>query len=141
VSRERGAGQAAAASVLLDSEGLAALLRADRSMIARLEAARRARALVCVSVVTVVGAVCGRTDQARLDWVLSRLNCEDVTLGDAKTAVSLLRAAGGSRGRSHAIDALVAALALRLPGRTVVLTSDPGDWRRLVGDGVRVVSL
>lgn len=86
---------------------------------------------------TIVEAVHRRTDRNRLNWLLSRTVVEPVTAPDARTAVRLLQEAGDLHGPAHAIDALVAASALRLPG-PVVVTSDPDDWRRLVGDRVRL---
>jgi predicted nucleic acid-binding protein len=127
-----------ARSLVLDSEALSLLLRNDRAMAARIEASRRAGVPVLVSVLTIVEAVQGRTDLARLKWVLSRLRVEPVSQEDSLTAVELLRDAGGLHGHKYAIDALVAALALRAPAPVIVLTSDHDDWSKLCGDRVTV---
>jgi predicted nucleic acid-binding protein len=125
-----------ARSLVLDSEALSLLLRNDRKMAARIEAARQAGVPVLVSALTIVEAVQGKTDLARLKWVLSRLRVEPVSQEDSLTAVVLLRDAGGLHGHRYAIDALVAALALRIPAPVVVLTSDRDDWSKLCGNRV-----
>ncbi|MFE0422211.1 PIN domain-containing protein [Streptomyces sp. NPDC058953] len=125
-----------ARSLVLDSEALSLLLRNDRKMAARLEVSRQTGVTVLVSVLTIVEAVQGKTDLARLKWVLSRLQVEPVSHEDSMTAVTLLRDAGGLHGHKYAIDAVVAALALRAPAPVVVLTSDQDDWSKLCGNRV-----
>ncbi|MFH9606545.1 PIN domain-containing protein [Streptomyces sp. NPDC017448] len=125
-----------ARSLVLDSEALSLLLRNDRGMAARIEASRQAGLPVLVSVLTIVEAVHGKTDLARLKWVLSRLRVEPVSQEDSLTAVQLLQDAGGLHGHKYAIDALVAALALRVPAPVIVLTSDRDDWSKLCGNRV-----
>ncbi|MET8624500.1 PIN domain-containing protein [Kitasatospora sp. NPDC004669] len=125
-----------ARSLVLDSEALSLLLRNDRGMAARIEASRQVGVPVLVSALTIVEAVQGKTDLARLKWVLSRLRVEPVSQEDSLTAVALLQDAGGLHGHKYAIDALVAALALRAPAPVVVLTSDRDDWSKLCGKRV-----
>ncbi|MFF8551541.1 type II toxin-antitoxin system VapC family toxin [Streptomyces sp. NPDC015501] len=125
-----------ARSLVLDSEAFSLLLRNDRGMAARIEASRQAGVPVLVSVLTIVEAVHGKTDLARLKWVLSRLRVEPVGQEDSLTAVQLLQDAGGLHGHKYAIDALVAALALRVPAPVIVLTSDRDDWSKLCGSRV-----
>lgn len=127
-----------ARSVVLDSQALSLLLRNDRRMAARIEASRQAGVPVIVSALTIVEAVQGRTDMARLHWLLSRLRVEPVSQEDSLTAVALLRDAGGLHGHKYAIDALVAALALRSPSPAIVLTSDRDDWSKLCGERVLI---
>ncbi|WP_327176421.1 PIN domain-containing protein [Streptomyces sp. NBC_01335] len=127
-----------ARSVVLDSQALSLLLRNDRRMAARIEASRQAGVPVIVSAPTVVEAVQGQTDMARLHWLLSRLRVEPVSQEDSLTAVALLRDAGGLHGHKYAIDALVAALALRSPSPAIVLTSDRDDWSKLCGERVLI---
>nr|WP_202551945.1 PIN domain-containing protein [Streptomyces sp. SID8352] len=122
--------------MVLDSEALSLLLRNDRGMAARIEASRQAGVPVLVSALTIVEAVHGKTDLARLKWVLSRLRVESVSQEDSLTAVALLQDAGGLHGHKYAIDALVAALALRVPAPVIVLTSDRDDWSKLCGKRV-----
>ncbi len=123
---------------MLDSEALSLLLRDDRKMAARIEASRQAGVPVLVSALTIVEATQGKTDFARLNWVLSRLRVEPVSQEDSLTAVALLRDAGGLHGHTYAIDALVAALALRAPAPVIVLTSDRDDWWKLCGNRVGI---
>ncbi|MCX4660532.1 type II toxin-antitoxin system VapC family toxin [Streptomyces uncialis] len=130
-----------ARSVVLDSQALSLLLGHDRRMTARIEASRRVGAPVLVSALTIVEAVHGRTDVARLNWTLSRLRVEPVSQEDSMTAVRLLRDAGGLHGHKYAIDALVAAMALRSPAPALVLTTDRDDWTRLCGDRVLIRDL
>ncbi|MFD5553722.1 PIN domain-containing protein [Streptomyces sp. NPDC127068] len=125
-----------ARSLVLDSEALSLLLRNDRKMAARIEASRQVGVTVLVSVLTIVEAVHGKTDLPRLKWVLSRLRVEPVSREDSLTAVELLQDAGGLHGHKYAIDALVAALALRVPAPVIVLTSDRDDWSKLCGSHV-----
>ncbi|MCS0602432.1 PIN domain-containing protein [Streptomyces sp. LP11] len=125
-----------ARSLVLDSEALSLLLRNDREMAARIEASRQVGVPVLVSALTIVEAVHGKTDVARLKWVLSRLRVEPVSQEDSQTAVELLQDAGGLHGHKYAIDALVAALALRVPAPMIVLTSDRDDWSKLCGNRV-----
>ncbi|MFE5730587.1 type II toxin-antitoxin system VapC family toxin [Streptomyces sp. NPDC056528] len=128
----------AARSLVLDSQTLSLLLRNDRRMITRIEAARRVGVPVLVSALTVVEAVYGKTDTARLRWLLSRLQVQDVTQADSLTAVQLLADADGLHGHKYAIDALVAAMALRSPAPVLVLTSDRDDWSKLCGNRVQI---
>ncbi|WP_406400769.1 PIN domain-containing protein [Streptomyces uncialis] len=130
-----------ARSVVLDSQALSLLLGHDRRMTARIEASRRVGAPVLVSALTIVEAVHARTDVARLNWTLSRLRVEPVSQEDSMTAVRLLRDAGGLHGHKYAIDALVAAMALRSPAPALVLTTDRDDWTRLCGDRVLIRDL
>ena len=68
--------------------------------------------------------------------VAVRLRVEPVSQEDSLTAVKLLQDAGGLHGHKYAIDALVAALALRVPAPVIVLTSDRDDWSKLCGKHV-----
>jgi len=127
--------------VVLDSQALSLLLGNDRRMVARIEASRRAGVPVLVSALTVVEAVHGKTDVARLNWVLSRLQVEPVSQADSMAAVRLLLDAGDLHGHKYAIDALVAAMALRVPAPVLVLTSDRDDWSKLCGTRVSIVDV
>jgi hypothetical protein len=127
-------------SVLLDSEGLSMLARRDRRLGAILQRVTGEPAGLNVSMLTVVEAGTGHTPAA-MSWALSRTTVHDATAGDAGQALRLLRSAGGLSGHSHAIDAVVAALAARLPGRVVVVTSDPQDWYRLLGGQVTIAAV
>lgn len=47
----------------------------------------------------------------------------------------------GLHGHKYAIDAVVAATAMRVSGRSVVLTSDPEDMIMLCGGRVRILKV
>ncbi|MFE9890494.1 DNA-binding protein [Streptomyces scopuliridis] len=66
------------------------------------------------------------------------LQVQDVTQADSLTAVQLLSDAGGPHGHKHAIDAFVAAMALRSPAPVLELTSDRDDWSKLCGGRVQI---
>lgn len=55
--------------------------------------------------------------------------------------MELLREAGGLAGHKYAIDAMVAATALRSAKPVTVLTSDTEDMVMLCGPGVTVVKV
>jgi hypothetical protein len=128
-------------ALLLDSQGLSLLLAGDRFVQGLVAEALKARRPAVVSALTIVETVHKRTDEKRLDWFLSRLRVEGVDPADSKVAVRLLLESGVPRAHEHAIDALLAALALRLARRTVVVTSDPGDWELLAGGRVGIVAV
>ncbi|MDR1189418.1 MAG: hypothetical protein LBK95_18545 [Bifidobacteriaceae bacterium] len=131
---------APAATILLDSQGLALALQGDRRIAVLLKQADLDGATVHVSALTIAEAAHGRTDLRRLDWILSGFLVEGVRPTDGKEAVRLMRERGGLAGHSHAIDALVAVLASRLPLPVLVVTSDPEDWRRLAPQ-VRIIKV
>jgi predicted nucleic acid-binding protein len=79
-----------------------------------------------------------KNDQFR--WHLSRLRIEPVTDEISLHAIDLLREAG-LHGHKYAIDAVVAATALRATKPITILTSDTDDMRKLCGKQVRVVSV
>ncbi|GIH69104.1 PIN domain-containing protein [Sphaerimonospora thailandensis] len=80
----------------------------------------------------------GYGDAARWGWHLSRLRVEPVTEEVSACAMDLLRE-GGLHGHKYAIDAVVAATALRSSRPVIVLTSDEDDMRKLCGKTVRLV--
>ena len=127
-------------TVLLDSEGLSLLVRDDRKVTAMVEQAWRDDAVVAASALTLVKARDPRVHQARFDWVVSRIEIIAVSEDIARLASKLL-AQAGIHGHTHAIDAVVAATALRASGATAVLTSDPDDMATLAQGRVRVVKL
>ncbi|OIV38725.1 hypothetical protein BIV57_04375 [Mangrovactinospora gilvigrisea] len=129
-------------AVLLDSEGLSRYLRGTGDLAARIAAARRHDAEVYTCAMTVLEAAGPKVAAARVGWALSQIVIEPVTEADARAAHRMLTAAG-LHGHKYAIDAVLVALALRLPvSRVVLLTSDPEDLTVLLGeDGGRRVSV
>lgn len=63
-----------------------------------------------------------------------------MTKESARRSAALVKDAG-LHGHKYAIDAMVAEVALRLPGPTVVLTSDVDDMVKLCGRRVRAIGL
>jgi predicted nucleic acid-binding protein len=128
-------------TLILDSEGLSRMIAEDRATFRRLAGAIAEDARVTVCAMTIVEATHGRTKKERLAWTLSRVFVEPVTHEIAGHACMLLRAAGNLHGHKHAIDAVVAATAIRSAGPVTVLTSDPEDMSRLCGPQVKIVKI
>ncbi len=127
-----------AGTVVLDSEGLSKWCSADRRVIAHVREAQSNDFRVVVSALSAVEAFDMRVENERFRWHLSRLRIEPVTDEIAFEAIGLLRAAG-LHGHKYAIDAVVAATALRAVKPVIVLTSDVDDMTQLCGKRVRVV--
>ena len=121
----------AGGTLVLDSEGLAKLAAGDARARAFLASARAQRARVAASAITLTETLRGGPRDAAIHQVLSRITVVPVSVGIARRAGELLGSAGFS-GRRYAIDAVVAATALRLDRPLVLLTSDPDDMNRLV---------
>ncbi|NMO32883.1 PIN domain-containing protein [Streptomyces sp. GMY01] len=107
---------------------------------ARLKEAHGLGIRVMTTSMTLIEAYDVRAYIPAWQWALSRIRIEPVTEEIAKEAISLLREAG-LHGHKYAIDAALAAVALRLPGLVTIFTSDEDDLRKLCGDRVVVVSL
>lgn len=125
---------------LLDSEGLSRWVRGDRGMGARIKDAERSDIPVVTTSMTLVEAYHAKLHRPAWRWALSRLRVEPVTEQIADAAIDLLQDAG-LHGHKYAIDAALAAVALRQPGRVTIFTSDQDDMRKLCGDRVVVVKL
>lgn len=90
IRRQRRMKASAARSLVLDVQALSSLLlRNDRQMVIRIEAARHIGVPVLVPALTVVEAVFGKTDTARLRRVLCRLQVRDVTRRTASPRCNL----------------------------------------------------
>ncbi|GAA4904012.1 hypothetical protein ACFPM3_29395 [Streptomyces coeruleoprunus] len=72
--------------------------------------------------------------------MLSHITVHDVTRSFTDDAVRLLRE-DGLRGHTYAIDAVLAAIARRVPGPVSVLTSDPEDLTPLCGPAVTIIKI
>ncbi len=127
-------------SVVLDSQGLSSWIERDRKVMRLLEQAERDGADLAMSAATIIEVSHAGVDIARLGWLLSRIRVEAVTRDRARRSAGLLKEAG-LHGHKYAIDAMVAEVALRLPGPVVVLTSDVDDMVKLCGQRVRVIGL
>ena len=127
-------------TLVLDCEGLSRLLGDDESVVALVAEARRRGMEAVVCALTVIEAAHARIDKARLGWVLSGLRVLPVGEEEAKAASALLMGAG-PHGHKYAIDAAVAATALKQRHPVVMLTSDVDDMTKLCGDRVRLVAV
>ncbi|WP_431042934.1 DNA-binding protein [Streptomyces sp. P1-3] len=127
-------------TLVLDSEGLSKLLSDDESVVALVAEARRRGMEAVICALTVIEAVHARTDRARLRWILSGLRIAPVGEEEVKAASALLMDAG-LHGHKYAIDAAVAAIAVKQKRPVVMLTSDVDDMTKLCGDRVRLVAV
>ncbi|WP_169981058.1 PIN domain-containing protein [Microbispora sp. H10836] len=127
-----------AGTVILDSEGLSKWCAADQRVTAIVREAQNNDFRVAVSALTPIEAFDGRVTDDRLRWHLSRMRVEPVTEVVSVHALDLLRESG-LHGHKHAIDAVVAATALRSTKPVVILTSDEDDMSKLCGKAVRLV--
>jgi predicted nucleic acid-binding protein len=129
-----------AGTLVLDSEGLARVVRRDRAITTWLALARDDDLRVVTSAATLVEVIHPRINQAAFEWTVSRMVVEPVTESLARAAATLL-AQANRHGHQHAIDAMVCATALVAPGPVSVLTSDPEDLIALCEGRVAVVGI
>lgn len=127
-------------TLALGCEGLSKLVRRAPELTEWLAAAEAEDVRVITSSVTLVEARDPKTNQARFDYAVSRVNIIPPTEAIARHASELL-AAAGLHGHKYAIDAIVAATAMASPSPVTVLTSDPEDLLMLCGPGVRVIKI
>jgi predicted nucleic acid-binding protein len=128
-------------TLVLDCEGLSALVRRILELTEWLAAAEAEDIRLVTSSVTLVEARDPKTDQARFDYAVSRVNIVPPTEAIARHAGKLL-ASAGLHGHKYALDALVAATALASPSPVTVLTSDPEALQLLCGgEDIRVIKI
>jgi predicted nucleic acid-binding protein len=120
----------AGGTLVLDSEGLSKLAAGDLRTRAHLDTARARNAGVAVSAIALTEVLRGRSRDAAIHRVLSRITVVPVTAEISRRAGELLGTTGLS-GRSCAIAAVVAATALDLERPVILLTSAPDDLSRL----------
>lgn len=102
--------------------------------------AHRLGVRVVTTSMTLIEAYDIRTHLPAWHWALSRIHVEAVTEEIAREAIDLLKEAG-LHGHKYAIDAALAAVALREPGPVTVFTSDEDNPRKLCGDRPVVMGL
>lgn len=129
----RGPRQVIQGSVVLDSQGLSLLIDEDQRMLLRIRQARAESFQVSVSAITLVEAPCAGARRQRRDFLMSRLHIEPVTSDVTLLAAHILVQAGMT-GHRHAIDAVVAATAVREPRPVLLYTSDPNDMAALCAE-------
>uniref|UniRef100_A0AAU3GSX3 PIN domain-containing protein n=1 Tax=Streptomyces sp. NBC_01401 TaxID=2903854 RepID=A0AAU3GSX3_9ACTN len=125
---------------VLDCEALSRAALGDARMKARLKDAHLARIRVVTSTMTLIEAFHSRIRRAEWNWAMSRIAVEPVTKDVADEAIGLLGATG-LHGHKYAVEAALAVIAGRQPGRVAVFTSDEDDMRKPCRPEVQVRSL
>ncbi len=122
---------------MLDAGGILALSRGDGDARAALERARAEGYVVVIPTPVLAEVHRGGRDRAHVDRVVNKVDALLPTSAEtARRAGELL----GASGSDDPVDAIVVAEALAAVP-SVIITSDPGDIRRLLqtrADGVRV---
>lgn len=123
--------------LILDAGGILALARGDGDARAALERARREGYVVVIPTPVLAQVHRGGPDRARVDRVV---NAVDALLPTSEAVARWAGELQAAAGTSDPVDAIVVAEALAsVPA--LILTSDPGDLRRLLDtqpDPVRV---
>ncbi|MFJ9523878.1 PIN domain-containing protein [Streptomyces cyaneofuscatus] len=127
-------------SYVLDCEALSRAALGDAGMKSRLKDAHRAGIRVVTSSTTLVEAYHSKIRRPVWEWAMSGVVVEPVSKGIADEAILLLRETG-LQGHTYALDAILAAIANRQRGRTVVFTSDADDLTKLCAPRVQVRAL
>ena len=128
--------------LILDAGGILALARGDGTARAVLERARREGYVVVIPTPVLTQVYRGGRDHAMVDRVVNAVDDLLPTSADvARRAGELL----ASSGTTDAVDAIVAAEAL-MSAPALILTSDPEDLARLLGDqreagGIRLIGI
>jgi predicted nucleic acid-binding protein len=117
-------------TLVLDAEGIVKLSQGDPRVVARTKLAHLRSASVVAAATTLAEVLRGGPRDAPVDQALRRVTVVPITADEARAAGGLLGRAKLS-GHSHALDALVAAVALAQPRPVVVLTSDKKDMELL----------
>jgi predicted nucleic acid-binding protein len=125
---------------MLDSEGLSKTVLGDRRMGSILKDADRSGIRVVTTSMTLVEAYHKRVKRDAWRWTLSKIAVESVTREIADHAIRLLEGAG-LHGHKYAIDAALAAVALRERCDVTIFTSDVEDMSMLCGDRVVLLGI
>ncbi|MEU5282531.1 hypothetical protein N7925_14210 [Streptomyces sp. CA-278952] len=125
---------------VLDSEALSRIALRDRTFTGILTKAHQSGIRVVTSSMTLIEAYHGKIRMPAWNWAMARVVVEPVTKDLADEAIRLLREAG-LHGHKYAIDAALAAIANRQPGRTALFASDVDDLRKLCRPRVQLRGL
>ncbi|WP_327682894.1 PIN domain-containing protein [Kitasatospora sp. NBC_00458] len=123
---------------VLDCEALSRAVNGDPLMGARIKAASQQGIRVVTSSMTLVESYHKKVNRPLWQWMLSRITVEPVTEEIAGEAIALL-ADAGLHGHKYAIDAALAAIAVRQHGAVTIFTSDPDDMTMLCGSRIEIV--
>ncbi|MFH9686138.1 PIN domain-containing protein [Streptomyces sp. NPDC021019] len=125
---------------VLDSEALSRIALRDRTFTGILTKAHQSGIRVATSSMTLIEAYHGKIRMPAWSWAMARVVVEPVTKDIADEAIRLLREAG-LHGHKYAVDAALAAIANRQPGRTALFTSDVDDLGKLCRPRVQLRGL
>ena len=117
-------------TLVLDCEGIVKLATGDLMARKRFEAARRRGSHVVTAAPTLAEVLRGTPRDAAMHRVLSRITVVPIDKKLGRAAGELLGRVGLS-GHRHALDALLAVVALQQQRPIVLLTSDPDDLGQL----------
>ncbi|MFJ8972036.1 MULTISPECIES: hypothetical protein [Streptomyces] len=125
---------------VLDCDALSRVALRDRMLTGVLTKAHQSGIRVVTSSMTLVEAYHSKIRMPVWNWAMARVVVEPVTKDIADEAIRLLREAG-LHGHKYAIDAALAAIANRQPGRTALFTSDLDDLGKLCRPRVQLRGL
>src|SRR5258708_11151311 len=117
-------------TLVLDAEGLVKRSNGDPRVLSRAKLAHIRDATVAIAATTLAEVLRGGPRDAPVYSALTRVRVVSVHAGQGRAAGELLGRVGLSR-HSHALDALVAVVAMAQPRPVVLLTSDTKDMERL----------
>jgi len=130
-------------TVVLDAEGLAALVRRERRAWEVMHGALTGDQRVVVPASVLTEVMTGRPSDAAVWHVVNRLPVHSIDTATAARAGQLRERAAAARRKKRdlSMDALVAATATRYLPATIV-TSDPDDMQALIDNlDIRIVAL
>jgi predicted nucleic acid-binding protein len=117
-------------TLVLDAEGIVKLASGHPLVLSLAQDTYKARAEIVTSAPTLAEVLRGGPRDAPVHRVLGRVTVVPIGEEQGRAAGELLGRTGLS-GHSHALDALLAVVALAQPRPVVLLTSDTEDMRRL----------
>lgn len=123
-------------ALVLDADGLAKLAAGNSRAVSFVIDAHDSRARVIVAASTLTEVLRGGPRDSPVHRVLRRIEISPIDETKARAAGELLGRVGLS-GHGHALDALVAVVALAQPRPVVLLTSDAKDMERLTEEPER----
>lgn len=129
-------GRRVGATLVLDAEGLVKLAAGHHVALSLARDAHDAAGEVVTAASTLAGVLRGTPRDAGMHRILSRITVVPIDKQLGRAAGELLGRAGLS-GHRHALDALLAVVALDQPRPVVLLTSDPADLGRLTDEPAR----
>ncbi|MFJ1799158.1 hypothetical protein [Streptomyces sp. NPDC088180] len=125
---------------VLDRDALSRIALRDRTFTGILTKAHQSGIRVVTGSMTLIEAYHGKIRMPAWNWAMARVVVEPVTKDIADEAIRLLREAG-LHGHTYAVDAALAAIANRQPGRTALFTSDVDDLAKLCRPRVQLRGL